>query len=47
MMPKKKEKKKPRYADVLRFKKKKKPVGFQEVPMDIDRINASLTAANS
>jgi hypothetical protein len=39
-------KKKPPYASVLRFKKKK-PVGFQEVPMDIDKINASLTAANS
>jgi hypothetical protein len=39
-------KKKPRYSAILRFKKRK-PVGFQEVPMDIDKINASLTAANS
>jgi len=35
--------KKKRYADILRLKKKKKPpVGFQEVPMDIGKINASF-----
>jgi hypothetical protein len=36
-----------KYADILRFKKKKKkkpPVGFQQVPMDIGKINASFEA---
>lgn len=35
------------YADILRKKPKKKKLrGGQEVPMDIDKINASLAAAN-
>jgi hypothetical protein len=37
---------KPSYVDILKKKKKKKKpeAGFQEVPMDIDKINASFDA---
>lgn len=37
----------PSYADILKRKKKKKKkpeAKFQEVPMDIDKINASFEA---
>lgn len=34
----------PTYADILRKKPKKKLRGGQEVPMDIDKINASFEA---
>jgi hypothetical protein len=37
------------FASILRKKKKKQknPPGFQDVPMDIDKINAAMEAANS
>ena len=42
------QKKKKRYADILRARFPKRGLrGGQDVPMDIDKINASLTAANS
>lgn len=47
MKPKKKKK---RYADILRAKGKFPKRGLrggQDVPMDIEKINAALTAANS
>ena len=31
-----------RYVDVLKATAKRKRVGFQQVPMDIDRLNASF-----
>jgi len=46
-MPKPKKKKK-RYADILRAKFPKRGLrGGQAVPMDIEKINAAMTAANS
>lgn len=39
-------KKKKKYVDILRAKPKRLR-GGQTVPMDIDKINAAMTAANS
>jgi len=35
-------KRKRRYVDILKATAKRKPVGWQEVPMDIDRLNTSF-----
>ena len=48
MKPIPKKKKKKRYADILRARFPKRGLrGGQTVPMDIDKIQASLIAANS